>query len=98
MNRCEEQSFKHVRAEGGEWNAKENECFCAELAGVLCMITEVVFCVSWSRWWEEAAATDQYSECEIVSLLEVQQGFANDIRKARISCGKFGWFSHPMMT
>lgn len=30
-------------------------------------------CVSWSRWWEEAEATDQDSECEIIFLLEVQQ-------------------------
>lgn len=43
-------------------------------------------CVPWSGWREEAEATDQDSECEVISLLEVQQGFANDIRKARISC------------
>lgn len=49
VNRCEEQSFKCARAGGGEWDARENECFCAELAGVLCMITEVVFLVCYGR-------------------------------------------------
>lgn len=55
-------------------------------------------CMSWSGWREEAEATDQDSECEIISLLEVQEGFANDIRKARISCRKCRGFSHPMVT
>lgn len=38
-------TLKGVRAEGGELAARVNECFCAELAGVSCMITEVVFLV-----------------------------------------------------
>lgn len=42
VSKCEVQPFKHVKARGDEWDARENECLCMELAGVLCMITEVM--------------------------------------------------------
>ena len=41
----EVQSFKHLRAEGGEWGARENECFVLSLPEFCVWFTEVVFLV-----------------------------------------------------
>lgn len=44
-------------------------------------LQKVILYASWSGWWEEAEATDQNSECKIVFLLWVQQGFTKDLWK-----------------